>query len=91
MAEQELADNTEAMAAVMAAAEVAGDIDMMTSERRNNADQASSTDRQPADIGTAGADSAGEVATTYLDGEGTARHFPRKIASPSSRGYYCRH
>ena len=66
MAEQELADNTEAMAAVMAAAEVAGDIDMMTSERRNNADQASGTDRQPADIGTAGADSAGEVATTYL-------------------------
>ena len=66
MAEQELAENTEAMAAVMAAAEVAGDIDMMTSERRNNADQASGTDRQPADIGTAGADSAGEVATTYL-------------------------
>ena len=32
MAEQEMADNTEAMAAVMAAAEVAGDIDMMTSE-----------------------------------------------------------
>ena len=66
MAEQELADNNEAMAAVMAAAEVAGDIDMMTSERRNNADQASGTDRQPADIGTAGADSAEEVATTYL-------------------------
>ena len=66
MAEQELADNTEAMAAVIAATEVAGDIDMVTSERRNNADQASSTDRQPADIGTAGADSAGEVATTYL-------------------------
>ena len=66
MAEQELAENTEAMTAVMAAAEVAGDIDMMTSERRNNADQASGTDRQPADIGTAGADSAGEVATTYL-------------------------
>ena len=34
MAEQELADNTEAMAAVMAASEVAGDIDMMTSDRR---------------------------------------------------------
>ena len=66
MAEQELADNTEAMAAVIAATEVAGDIDMMTSERRNNADQASGTDRQPADIGTAGADPAGEVATTYL-------------------------
>ena len=66
MAEQELADNTEAMAAEMAAAEVAGDIDMVTSERRNNADQASGNDRQPADIGTAGADSAGEVATTYL-------------------------
>ena len=66
MAEQELADNTEAMAAVMAAAEVAGDIDMMTSERQNNADQASSTDRQPADIGTANGGSDGEVATTYL-------------------------
>ena len=66
MAEQELADKTEAMAAVMAAAEVAGDIDMMTSESRNNADQASSTDRLPADIGTASADSAAEVATTYL-------------------------
>ena len=66
MAEQELADNTEAMAAVMAAAEVAGDIDMMTSERQNNADQTSSTDRQPADIGTASGDSAEEVATTYL-------------------------
>ena len=66
MAEQELAENTEAMTAVMAAAEVAGDIDMMTSERRNNADQASSTDRQPADIGTASGDSDGEVATTYL-------------------------
>ena len=62
MAEQELADNTEAMAA----AEIAGDIDMMTSESRNNADQASSTDRLPADIGTASADSAAEVATTYL-------------------------
>ena len=62
MAEQELADNTE----VMAAAEVAGDIDMMTSESRNNADQASSTDRQPADIGTVSGGSAGEVATTYL-------------------------
>lgn len=66
MAEQELADNNEAMAAVMAAAEVAGDIDMMTSERRNDADRASSTDRQPADIGTASGDPAGEVATTYL-------------------------
>ena len=66
MAEQELADNNEAMAAVMAAAEVAGDIDMMTSESQNNADQASSTDRQPADIGTASGDPAGEVATTYL-------------------------
>ena len=66
MAEQELADNNEAMAAVMAAAEVAGDIDMITSERLNNADQASSTDRQPAGIGTASGDSAGEVATTYL-------------------------
>ena len=66
MAEQELADNTEAMAAVMAAAEVAGDIDMMTSERQNNADQTSSTDRQPADIGTVSGGSAGEVATTYL-------------------------
>ena len=66
MAEQELADNNETMAAVMAAAEVAGDIDMMTSERRNNADRASSTDRQPADIGTASGDPAGEVATTYL-------------------------
>ena len=66
MAEQELADNNEAMAAVMAAAEVAGDIDMMTSERQNNADRASSTDRQPADIGTASGDPAGEVATTYL-------------------------
>ena len=66
MAEQELADNTEAMAAVMAAAEVAGEIDMVTSELRNNADQASSNDRQPADIGTAGVNSAGEVATTYL-------------------------
>ena len=66
MAEQELADKTEAMAAVMAAAEVAGDIDMMTSESRNDADQASSTDRLPADIGTASAGSAAEVATTYL-------------------------
>ena len=45
---------------------VIAEIDMMTSERRNNADQASGNDRQPADIGTAGADSAGEVATTYL-------------------------
>ena len=62
MAEQELADNTE----VMAAAEVAGDIDMMTSERRNDTDLASSTDRQPADIGTTSAGSDGEVATTYL-------------------------
>ena len=66
MAEQELADNTEAMAAVMAAAEVAGDIDTITSERENNADQASRTDRQPADTGTVSADPAGEVATTYL-------------------------
>ena len=66
MAEQELADNTEAMAAVMAAAEVAGEIDMVTSERRDNADQASSIDHQPADVGTASGESAGEVANTYL-------------------------
>jgi hypothetical protein len=66
MAEQELADNTEEMTAVMAATEVADDIDMMSSERRNNTDQASGTDRQPEDIGIASADPAGEVATTYL-------------------------
>ena len=66
MAEQELADDTEAIAAVMAAADVADDIDMMASERRNKVDQASGADRQPADIGSADAGSAGEVATTYL-------------------------
>ena len=66
MAEQELAENTEAMAAAMAAAAVADDIDMMSSERRSDAGQASGTDREPADIGISGADSAGEAATTYL-------------------------
>lgn len=66
MAEQELAENTEAMAAAMAAAAVAEDIDMMSSERRSDAGQASGTDREPADIGISGADSAGEAATTYL-------------------------
>ena len=39
---------------------------MLSSERRNNADQASDTDRQPADIGIAGAEFAGEAPTTYL-------------------------
>ena len=66
MAEQELAENTEAMAAAMAAAAVADDIDMMSSERRSDAGQASGTDREPADIGISGADSAEEAATTYL-------------------------
>lgn len=66
MAEQELANNTEEITAAMAAAAVADDIDMLSSERRNNADQASDTDRQPADIGIAGAEFAGEAPTTYL-------------------------
>ena len=66
MAEQELAENTEAMAAAMAAAAVAEDIDMMSSEIRNDADQSSGTNRQPSDIGIAGTDAAEEAATTYL-------------------------
>ena len=66
MAEQELTDNTEEMAAAMAAAAVAENIDIMSSERRDNEDQAPGTAQQSPDMGIAGSDVAGESATTYL-------------------------
>ena len=67
MAEQELADHTEAMAAATAAAAaVADDIDILSSERRDDDDQASGTDQQSQDIDTTGPEISGESATTYL-------------------------
>ncbi len=67
MAEQELADQTEAMAAATAAAAaVADNIDILSSERRDDDDQASGTDQQSQDIDTTGPEISGESATTYL-------------------------
>ena len=66
MAEQELADHTEAMAAATAAAAaVADNIDILSSERRDD-DQASGTDQQSQDIDTTGPEISAESATTYL-------------------------
>ena len=65
MAEQELIENTEEMAAATAAAAtVADNIDILSSERRDNNDQASGTDQQSPDIGTTGSEISGESATT---------------------------
>ena len=67
MAEQELADHTDAMAAATAAAAaVADNIDILSSERRHDDDQASGTDQQSQDIDTTGPEISGESATTYL-------------------------
>ena len=66
MAEQELADHTEEMAAATAAAAaVADNIDILSSERRDD-DQASGTDQQSQDIDTTGPEISAESATTYL-------------------------
>ena len=66
MAEQELADQTEAMAAATAAAAaVADNIDILSSERRDD-DQASGTDQQSQDIDNTGPEISAESATTYL-------------------------
>ena len=67
MAEQELADHTEAMAAATAAAAaVADNIDILSTERRNDDDQASTTEQQSPDIGTTDPEISAESATTYL-------------------------
>ena len=67
MAEQELADHTEAMAAATAAAAaVADNIDILSTERQNDDDQASTTEQQSPDIGTTDPEISAESATTYL-------------------------
>ena len=67
MAEQELADHTEAMAAATAAAAaVADNIDTLSTERRNNDDQESTTEQQSPDVNTTDPKISAESATTYL-------------------------
>ena len=66
MAEQELADNTEAMAAKLAAAAIAADIDSLGSERRDDRNQPSAEDQPRMDVESGTADTAGMAATTYL-------------------------
>ena len=66
MAEQELADNTEAMAAKLAAAAIAADIDSLGSERRDERNQPSADDQPRLDVESGTADAAGVPATTYL-------------------------
>ena len=66
MAEQELADNTEAMAAKLAAAAIAADIDSLGSERRDERNQPSAEDQPRMDVESGTADTAGMAATTYL-------------------------
>ena len=66
MAEQELADNTEAMAAKLAAAAIAADIDSLGSERRDERNQPSAEDQPRMDVESGTADAAGVAATTYL-------------------------
>ena len=66
MAEQQIADETLATAATTAATAVADGPLGLSAEGQNNADQISGTNQQSADPNTVDADSAGEVATTYL-------------------------
>ena len=73
MAEQELAEDTEAMAAAMAAAAISDDIDAISTQREASRDQAAGAS---AETGEAAADSpastaspassAGDAASTYL-------------------------
>ena len=68
MAEQELAENNEATAAVMAAAAVAADIDTISSDRLNEVDEVmSATQERVADPSSSTDSVSGEQpATTYL-------------------------
>ena len=67
MAEQELADNTEAMAAKLAAAAIAADIDSLGNERAGDQDQPSAEAQPQTDMQSGSADAAGAAgATTYL-------------------------
>ena len=70
MAEQELADNTEAMAAKLAAAAIAADIDSLGNERAGDQDQPSAEAQPQMDMQSSSADAAGAAgaagATTYL-------------------------
>ena len=66
MAEQQIADETLATAATMAAAAVADGPLGMSAESQSDSDQVSGTNQQPADPNTVDAGSAGEAATTYL-------------------------
>ena len=66
MAEQQIADETLATAAKMAAAAVADGPLGMSAESQSDTDQLSGANQQPADPDTVDAGSAGEAATTYL-------------------------
>ena len=66
MAEQQIADETLATAATMAAAAIADGPLGMSAESQSDADQVSGTNQQPADPDTVDAGSTGEAATTYL-------------------------
>ena len=66
MAEQQIADETLAMAATTSATAVADGPLGLSAESQNDADQVSGTNQKPADPDTVDAGSAGEAATTYL-------------------------
>ena len=68
MAEQELAENNEATAAVMAAAAVAADIDTISSDRQNEVDKEMSATQELGEDPSSSTDSVGseQPATTYL-------------------------
>ena len=68
MAEQELAENNEATAAVMAAAAVAADIDTISSDRQNEVDKVMSATQERGEDPSSSTDAVGseQPATTYL-------------------------
>ena len=68
MAEQELAENYEATAAAMAAAAVAADLDMISSDRQNEVDQEMSATQELGQDPSSSTDAVGseQPATTYL-------------------------
>ena len=68
MAEQELAENYEATAAAMAAAAVAADLDMISSDRQNEVDKEMSATQELGQDPSSSTDAVGseQPATTYL-------------------------
>lgn len=66
MAEQEMADNTEAMAAKLAATAIAADIEALDSESLDDRNQPSAEVQPQIDVDSGTVDTTGAAATTYL-------------------------